>query len=79
MHMIVEIIGWIGATLVLVAYFLVSTKKVAPTSIHYQLMNLIGAITVGINVFVKGAYPSLLIEIVWTAIAAYGFYQALKR
>ena len=74
-----EILGWIGAGLVILAYFLVSTKKLPPTSVTYQLMNLFGALGVGINVFIKGAYPSLVIQIVWALIALYGLYKALKR
>lgn len=73
-----EILGWTGALLILAAYFLVSTKKVSPTSVTYQLMNLFGAFGVGINVFIKGAYPSLAIEVVWGLIAVYGLYKAFK-
>ena len=77
--MLDDIIGWIGAGLVILAYFLVSTKKLPPTSVAYQLMNLFGALGVGINVFVQGAYPSVAIQIVWGLIATYGFYQSYKR
>lgn len=72
-----DLIGWIGAGLVITAYFLVSTKKLPPTSVTYQLMNLFGALGVGINVFVQGAYPSVAIQIVWAAIAIYGLYKSL--
>lgn len=74
-----EIIGWIGAGLVISAYFLVSTKKLSPVSVTYQLMNLIGAFGVGINVFIKGSYPALTIQIVWATIAIYGLYKAFKN
>ena len=74
-----EILGWIGAGLVILAYFLVSTKKLPPTSITYQLMNLFGAFGVGVNVFVQRAYPSVAIQIVWAMIAIYGLYKAFKR
>ena len=76
--MIFDIVGWIGAGLVIVAYFLVSTKKLLPTSIIYQLMNLFGAIGVGINVFIKESYPSLLIQLMWVLIALYGLYKAKR-
>lgn len=74
-----DIIGWIGAGLVIMAYFLVSTKKLPPTSVTYQLMNLFGAFGVGINVFVQEAYPSVAIQIAWSLIAIYGLYKTLKR
>ncbi len=49
METFAQIAGWIGASLVVLAYFLVSYKKVQGDSRVYQLMNLVGAIGVGIN------------------------------
>lgn len=76
--MLDDIIGWIGAGLVIMAYFLVSTKRLPPTSVAYQLMNLFGALGVGINVFVQGAYPSVAIQILWASIAIFGLYKSLS-
>lgn len=76
--MLDDIIGWIGAGLVITAYFLVSTKRLPPTSVTYQLMNLFGALGVGINVFVQRAYPSVAIQIVWASIAIFGLYKSLS-
>lgn len=67
--MFFELAGWIGAFLVIAAYFLVSTKKLSPTSTIYQLMNLLGAFGVGVNVLIQKAYPSVAIQIVWGLIA----------
>lgn len=74
-----EIVGWIGAVLVIGAYFLVSTKKLSPTSNTYQLMNLLGALGVGANVLVQKAYPSLAIQIVWGLIAIFGLYKSFSK
>jgi len=41
--------GWIGSIGILVAYFLVSSKKVRPDSYVYQIINLIAAILLIIN------------------------------
>ncbi len=41
--------GWIGTILIVLAYFLVSRQYVTGKSKIYQLMNLFGAIGVGIN------------------------------
>ncbi len=74
-----DVIGWIGAILLILAYFLVSNKKIAPTSTIYQLMNLLGALAAGINVFAQAAYPSVALEAVWGSIAIFGLYKALKN
>ncbi|OGE64662.1 hypothetical protein A3J13_02205 [Candidatus Daviesbacteria bacterium RIFCSPLOWO2_02_FULL_36_8] len=77
--MITDFIGWIGAALLIAAYFLVSTKKITPTSVTYQLMNFLGAFGAGINVFAQSAYPSVALETVWGSIAIYGLYKALRK
>lgn len=74
-----ETAGWIGTVLILAAYFLVSTKKVSPSSVNYQLMNLLGALGVAINVFVNKAYPSLALEIVWGLIAGFALYKIISK
>lgn len=69
MGLFVQIIGWIGTFLIILAYVLVSFKKVAGDSRKYQIMNLFGALGVGINVFYQRAWPALVLEIVWAIIA----------
>ena len=77
--LISDVMGWVGASLLVGAYFLVSTKKILPTSVTYQLMNLFGALGAMVNVFVQKAYPSVILEFVWASIAIYGLYKAFKH
>lgn len=76
--MILEIIGWLGTGLVLVAYFLVSTKKLEPTSKTYQFLNLFGAIGVGVNSLIHRALPSVGINLAWMLIAIYALIRSKK-
>jgi len=69
MEILAQIIGWIGTFLIVLAYFLVSNKKVAPESKWYQFLNLFGAIFVGVNVFYQQAWPAFTLQIVWGIIA----------
>ena len=69
MGLTVQIAGWVGTVLILVAYFLLSFNKISATSRNYQLMNLIGAVGLGINVFCQQAWPALVLEIIWGTIA----------
>lgn len=73
-----EIIGWIGVGLVVCAYFLLATNKLSSKSKIYHLMNLLGAIGVGYNAFVKGANPNIGSNVIWGLIAIYGLYKAFK-
>ena len=64
-----DLAGWIGAISFLVSYGLVSSGIVEGRSRTYQLLNLFGAVGVGINVFAQEAWPTLVLECLWGAIA----------
>jgi hypothetical protein len=66
----IDLVGWTGAALVLIAYGLVSlNKKVAARSYLFQLSNLFGALFLLVNTAAKGAYPSTFVNVVWIGIA----------
>lgn len=69
MEILIQTVGWIGTCLIVLAYFLVSTKKVSGDSRLYQALNLFGAIGVGVNVFHQQAWPALALQVVWGIIA----------
>lgn len=67
--MLVEAIGWLGAAIVLVAFGLVSYGAVNGRSVPYQLLNAVGGLLLGVNSAWHRAWPSTLVNIIWTAIA----------
>ena len=73
-----EIVGWLGMILILVAYWLVSIRKITPTSNIYQFLNLLGAGFVIVNVAFHGALPSVVLNIVWFLIALFGLAKKQK-
>ena len=75
----IDIIGWIGGIEVLIAYGLISGKKVEQTSLLYHLLNFTGAILLIANTIVKGAYPSAFVNIVWVGIAVYSIWKYSVR
>jgi len=77
--MFIEIIGWSGTVLILLAYFLVSTKKIEPNQKLYQLLNLLGAGGVIINSAVHHAIPSVGLNTIWLIIALYSLITALPK
>jgi len=66
---IIDTIGWIGTILFLLAYALVSSKKVEADSWAYQGMNLVAGILLTINTLYLQAYPSAGLNIAWLLIA----------
>lgn len=78
MALFVDIVGWIGTACIILAYILVSHKKVTGDSKFYQLLNLIGACGVGIYVFYQGAWSSVVLQIVWGVVAVIGLLKMKK-
>lgn len=66
---IINTIGWVGTILFLIAYALISAKKVESDSWSYQGMNLIAGILLTINTLYLQAYPSAALNIAWLLIA----------
>ncbi|MGY4398864.1 hypothetical protein ACVWZA_004074 [Sphingomonas sp. UYAg733] len=64
----IELIGWTGAVLILVAYLLVSTGRLTGQSLAFQWMNLVGAACFIINSGSHGALPSTVLNILWLLI-----------
>ena len=68
-NVLIQTLGWVGTSLFVIAYYLISNKKLSADSKQYQWMNLIGAVCLGINVYYQRAWPALGLEVVWAAIA----------
>ena len=73
MKKFIEIIGWIGAVEVIIAYALNSYGGLTSDSTIFQLLNLTGAIFLIANTWYNKAYPSMVINIIWTVIAIVAF------
>jgi len=71
MAIIVDVLGWVGTVLYLIAYALVSVKKVEGDSFLYQGLNIVAGILLVINTFYWRAYPSLGLNAAWIGIALF--------
>ena len=66
--MIFDICGWVGMILVLLAYALLSTKKI-DNGKTYQVINLVAALLMAIGVYPKKAWFSFTLQVAWAIIA----------
>ncbi len=66
---IIDILGWLGTILYLIAYGLVSAKKVEGDSWLYQGLNIVAGTLLIVNTFYLRAYPSAGLNIAWVGIA----------
>jgi hypothetical protein len=74
-----DLLGWIGAFLLLLAYALVSFKKLAADSLAYQGLNVAASILLAINTIYHRAFPSSFVNIVWTFIAIFAILTVTRR
>lgn len=75
MKLAIEIIGWIGAALILGAYALISSGRLRADSLAYHWMNILGAAGFVINSGANGAIPSAAMNVIWIGIGIYALYQ----
>ncbi len=71
----VEVAGWIGASLILGAYLLLSMGKVSGRSVLYQSMNVVGAAGFIVNGWWHGAVPSAVLNVVWMMIGGVALWR----
>ena len=79
MNLFVEVVGWAGASLILLAYLLLSAGKLTGHSIVYQAMNVVGAAGFIINGWWHGALPSAVLNIIWMLIGTIALWRILAR
>ncbi|GAA1398532.1 hypothetical protein ACFQZ4_34195 [Catellatospora coxensis] len=65
--LLVEVVGWLGAAALLLAYGLLSSGRIAAGT-TYQLLNLAGAVALAVNGVVHRALPSVAVNVVWLVI-----------
>jgi hypothetical protein len=70
-HIWFDAIGWAGAAFLLVAYAMISSKKLEADSTGYQLLNIIGSLFLVANTIFYRAYPSSFVNVIWAGIAVF--------
>ena len=70
-QLLIDVLGWVGTTLYLIAYSLVSVKKVEGDSLPYQAMNIVAGILLVVNTLYWKAYPSLGLNAAWIGIGLF--------
>ena len=80
MTLAIDILGWSGALLLLIAYALLSARRLEGHSASYQWMNIIGSLCLLTNAGFHGAMPSAFVNSIWIVIAVAALvYQAKSR
>jgi hypothetical protein len=76
---LVEIAGWGGAVLILLAYLLLSAGRLTGQSLSYQAMNVVGAAGFVVNGWWHGALPSAALNVLWLLIGAIASWRIIRK
>jgi len=75
----VEVVGWIGALLILLAYLLMYAGRLTGHSIVYQGMNIVGAAGFVVNGWWHRAIPSAALNVLWLLIGAIASWRIIRK
>jgi hypothetical protein len=70
-HFWFDAVGWLGATALLIAYAMVSSRRLEGHSVSFQLLNVSGSLLLATNTIFYGAYPSTFVNLIWAGIAVF--------
>lgn len=74
---IIDILGWVGAIVLLLAFGLSMRKVIGMQTMTYVLLNLIGSLCLVINAYALGVYPFLIINVFWLIISSHQLVKML--
>jgi hypothetical protein len=72
-------IGFIGVTILLIAYFLNLTDKIGKDSVVYLQMNFFGAGLACLASVLMNYWPFIILEGSWTMVSAFGILKYIKN
>jgi hypothetical protein len=70
-----DIVGFFGATAILLAYFFLQAKKMSADGLVYSVLNLAGALLILFSLTYAWNLTAVFIEIIWTGISLFGIIR----
>lgn len=74
-----DVIGFIGVTILLIAYFLNMTNKIEKDSLAYLQMNFFGAGLACLASVLMKYLPFIILEGCWTIVSAFGLLKYINQ
>jgi hypothetical protein len=78
-YMLIDIIGWFGSLLVVLAYTFNISKKLDSGDIRYYLLNIIGSACLIVNTIYHHALPSAAVNVIWMFIPLFSLARKMIR
>jgi hypothetical protein len=74
-----NVINSVGVSLILLAFLLLTAKKLNAHGLFYNLLNLVGAGLACYGSVLINAIPFVVLEGIWALVAAYGLLRAISK
>jgi hypothetical protein len=74
----IDVVGWLGAVLLLAAYGLTAARKLAGHSAAFHALNLAGSAGLAANSAANHAFPSAALNAIWMAIGVIALVRAKR-
>ena len=71
----IDIVGWLGAFLIIAAYTTTSFSRCKISLRNYQYINILGSLGMIANSTFYGAYPSTFANAIWLLIAVSSLFK----
>jgi hypothetical protein len=73
-----DLAGFVGAAIVIAAYFANQQRRLRSDDWRYPLANLIGSVLILTSLCFAWNFPSVVIELFWAAISLYGLAKSAR-
>jgi hypothetical protein len=70
-----DVINTIGVSLILMAFFLLTIRKISSTSLSYHILNMTGAGLACYGSWLIDAVPFMVLEGIWALVACMGLIR----
>jgi hypothetical protein len=68
---------WIGVSMVVAAYILLSAGWLQIDSLAYGVLNAFGALIIVASMYMKRDFQPVLLHVVWLLLAIFGIFRAI--
>ena len=73
-----DLVGNVGVALIVGTYLLLQMRRLDSRSLAYSLLNALGAVLIIVSLIFDFNLSSMVIEVFWLAISAFGVLRALQ-
>lgn len=70
-----QVVSGVGAFLILLAFWLLQTRRMSPEQSSYQLLNLVGAGLLASAAFMTESWAFVVLNVVWAAVALWALVR----